>query len=123
MDKTSKKHFPESFLKEIWSAFNKEIKKAASHKEIIKTFDLILTPDEKVRVEKRLAIAALLKRKIPIKEISRIVDVNRGTIWFVRDGFKRKIYRELPKTFLLSDNKKRNKKGSGMFRRYRYIRN
>lgn len=84
-------------LKEVWEAFEKSVKGADSHKSFTKVLETVLTSGELALIEKRLAIKFLLNQKTAIKQISKIVGVNRGTIRFIRDDFKRKRYKKLPK--------------------------
>ncbi len=52
--------------------------------------DRLLSGDEKMMLEKRLAILSLLKEGVSIREISRRLSVTRRTITFLRSGFKQR---------------------------------
>ena len=90
MSRTSKKYFDEKFKKEIWSMFWSELEKSKSKSDADTLLNGLLTPNEKLMLEKRLAVIYLLQKEIGPREIGRRLDVTRRTISFLKSGFKRK---------------------------------
>lgn len=89
MPRTSKKHLDEKLKNRIWSGFLAGIKKSGNEKELKEILQTALTDDEIVLMEKRMAVKILLKEKVRYREISRIIDMSRTTVNFIRDNFKR----------------------------------
>ncbi len=90
MPRTSKKVFEKNIKGEIWDSLFESVKKAKSGRDLEKVLDRLLPPDEKIMLEKRLAILRLLEGGIPIREISRRMSVTRRTIAFLKSGFKQR---------------------------------
>lgn len=98
MVNVSKKYLDENFRKSLWRDFISEFKKVKTEKEAEKIIDRIFTLSEKVMIEKRLGIFALLKRGLSYREISRLLDVMPATVYFVKRGFTNKPLNPRPRT-------------------------
>ncbi len=72
------------------------VKSAESEEEIVKFLTKILSPQEKINIEKRLAVLILLSQGESYRKISEIVDIQRATISSIKKEFKKikKIKRE-----------------------------
>jgi len=89
MSKTSKKYFGREFKEIIWNGFLQEIKKIKTRKSLEQLIAKVLTENERIMLEKRLAILYLLGVNKTYREISREVDVTLKTVNFVKNGLKR----------------------------------
>lgn len=89
MSTTLKKYFSKKFKENIWTNFLREIEKVKDYAEFESLLNKYLTPQEKIMLEKRLAIFYLLKNGSSYREISRELAVTLGTISFVKRGFKK----------------------------------
>ncbi len=122
MGRTSKKHWDEKFKNRIWEDFLINIKKVKNEADLKKILNSILTDDEIITMEKRLAVKELLKDNISYSEISRRADLTRATIRFVRDNFRRPVWKKR----IYSETKKNDKTKwrdplKPRFRKYRFI--
>ncbi len=88
MAKTSKKYFEEGFKNILWNQFLENIKKIKTGKELNLLFNKFFTPDEKIMIEKRLAILYLLEKDLSYRQISKEIDVTSKTISFTKRGFQ-----------------------------------
>ncbi|MDP3015255.1 MAG: Trp family transcriptional regulator [bacterium] len=106
MSNTSKKYFEEDFKKKIWEEAIKEISRAKSEKEIIKTLSRALTPSELNLLEKRLIVVYLLKQGFTYRKICEIADVHYNTVSFVKKGLKKPIRKKKVWSEFGSSNKR-----------------
>ena len=120
---TSKKYFEENFKEEIWKGLARELNKAKSRKEIVKTLSKSLTSAELNLLEKRLAVLYLLKQKLPYRKISEIADVHYNTISFVKKDLQKPVRKKKVWSESKSSSKHRPKfskfptyKGKGRWR-------
>lgn len=107
MVNVNKKYLDEEFKKSLWRDFIHELKKAKTKNEAKKIIDKILTPSERIMVEKRLGILALLQKGFGQREIGRLIDVMPSTVRFIKKGFDRTPRNPRPRTPNKSDNRKR----------------
>ena len=122
MGRTSKKYWDEKFKSRIWEDFLIDIKKSKDEEDLKKILKSALTNDEIISMEKRLAVKELLKESVSYSEISRRVDITRVTIRFIRDNFKRPVWKKR----IYSETKKNDKTGwhdplRPRLRKYRFI--
>lgn len=89
MSKTSKKYFDEKFKNRIWSDFLLKIKQIKTRNDIENILRDILTKNELILIEKRLAVQQLFKEGFSYREISEQVDMTKRTISFIKHGFER----------------------------------
>ena len=87
MSTTLKKYFSKKFKENIWTQLLRAIEKVKDYEEFDSLLNKYLTSQEKVMLEKRLAILYLLKNGSSYREISRELSVTLGTISFVKRGF------------------------------------
>ena len=123
MSQTGKKYFPGDFKKSIWGNFIKNLKSADSEKEILSILNRVLSPQERINMEKRLAIIYLLAKGDSYRKISEIVDTHYSTISSVKREFKKIIDRK--KAISVSEEKDwvpdfLKKSGASLFRPYRF---
>lgn len=90
MPRTSKKLFEKNIKDRAWKNLFETLKRAKSGSDVERVLGNLLPQDEKAMLEKRLLIISLLKEGVPIREISRRVDVTRRTITFLRSGFRQR---------------------------------
>lgn len=109
MSTTSKKYFEEQFKNILWERFLKEIKKSKTGKELDVLFNKYFTPNEKIIIEKRLAILYLAERGLSYRKIREEVDVTSKTISFVKRGFKKPIKRPKKESFRSEELKRLDK--------------
>lgn len=99
MSTTSKKYFEGKFKNLLWGRFLKELKKLKTGRELDVLFNKYFTPNEKIIIEKRLAILYLAEKGLSYRKIREDVDVTSKTISFVKRGFKKPIKRPKKKNF------------------------
>ncbi|MEK7149840.1 MAG: helix-turn-helix domain-containing protein [Patescibacteria group bacterium] len=124
MSSTGKKYFSEEFRAAIWKPLICGVKEAKTDKEFVNFLDKILTPQEKITIEKRLAILFLLPQGKSYKEISDIVDTHYSTISFVKKGFKKSVKKPKQNNYLKKEEDLfdfAKKKKFPTFRPYRFI--
>jgi uncharacterized protein YerC len=107
MSATSRKYFNENFKKLIWKPFLQKIKRVKSEKELIKLFDKFFTENEKIILEKRLAIVYLISIGKTYRDISEEVDIAHRTISFVKRGFKKSLVKPRSKTHWINPDFKK----------------
>lgn len=105
MANVRKNFFNEKLKDKAWLLFREEV---AASKDAASCFKKYFTPREIDRIEKRLAILALLQQGRSYLSIRRELDVSPGTISFVKHGFKidRRLQRE---TSCLEKSRRRRK--------------
>ncbi|MBI2515062.1 hypothetical protein HYV91_02680 [Candidatus Wolfebacteria bacterium] len=123
MSRTSRKYFDEKFKKEIWEGFFVNLRASRNENELKNALRRGLTDEEIVLMEKRLAVKSLLKEKISYSEIARRADVTRATVNFVKNNFKRPVWKKRK----YSETKNNARSGwrdplKLKFRKYRFIR-
>ena len=109
MSTTSKKYFEGQFKNILWERFLKEIKKSKTGKELEVLLNKYLTPNERVIIEKRLAILFLLEKGSSYQEIKDEADVTSKTVSFVKRGFKKPTKRPRKENFQSEELKRINK--------------
>lgn len=106
MARTSKKQFDHEFKREIWESFRREIARARVGANVENFLHKFLTENERVMLEKRLAVLHFLKRGVSLRETSRRADVSRKTVIFIKRGLKKngserrsyeKLYKKTPR--------------------------
>ena len=122
MGRTSKKHFDKDFSSKIWGDFFDNLKKAESGKSLKNVLKIGLTDEEIILLEKRLVVKKLLEEKISYSEISRKADITRATVRFIKDNFKRPVWKK--RKYSESKNKTKSNWHDPLkprIRKYRFI--
>ena len=88
MSTTSKKYFEKKFKNDIWEEFIKDLSAVKSENELNVILSKLLTPQEQIMLEKRLAVLNLLNAGKTYREISEVVDVHYNTISFIKKQYK-----------------------------------
>ncbi|MFH0806190.1 MAG: Trp family transcriptional regulator [Candidatus Brennerbacteria bacterium] len=86
MPRTTKKHIGRSLRKKIWNQFFSEIAGFKNHNSDESFLNKFLTEDERLVLEKRLAVRYFLNQGKSLRETSRAADVSRRTVIFVKRG-------------------------------------
>ena len=67
----------------------KKINKAKNRRDLIEFLNFFLTPQEQLKIKKRILTSIFLEQGKSYKEIGEILGASRNTVSFVKKGLKR----------------------------------
>lgn len=89
MPRSSKKQFNNALRKEIWKLFLQGVRNAGDPAHAESFLSKFLTEDERIVLEKRLAVLYFLNQGNSLRETSRNADVSKRTVVFVKRGLRK----------------------------------
>jgi len=88
MVRITKRGIDQKLKEALLNTLLEEIKKCKTSDDLSAVLKFLLTPEEQIMFEKRLAITLFIKSGKRIKDITQTLDVSRSTIGFVKRGLK-----------------------------------